>query len=38
MDSNDVYGRAVTGAYLDPNDPALSIAKKIILVPWETTP
>ncbi|HZP97309.1 MAG TPA: Tad domain-containing protein [Candidatus Limnocylindria bacterium] len=36
MDSNDVYGRAVTGAYLDPNDPALAIAKKIVLVPWET--
>ena len=36
MDSNDVYGRAVTGAYLDPNDPALAIGKKIGLVPWET--
>jgi hypothetical protein len=36
MDSNDVYGRAVTGAYLDPNDPALAIGKKIVLVPWET--
>jgi Flp pilus assembly protein TadG len=36
MDSNDVYGRAVTAAYLDPNDPALAIAKKIVLVPWET--
>ncbi len=34
--SNDVYGEAVTGAYYDPNDPALAIAKKIILVPWET--
>jgi Flp pilus assembly protein TadG len=36
IDSNDVYGRAVTAAYLDPNDPALAIAKKIVLVPWET--
>ncbi|HET6584734.1 MAG TPA: hypothetical protein VFG69_14855, partial [Nannocystaceae bacterium] len=36
LDSNDVYGRAVTGAYLDPNDPALAIGKKISLVPWET--
>lgn len=34
--SNDVYGRAVSGAYYDPNDPALAIAKKIVLVPWET--
>jgi hypothetical protein len=36
MDSNDVYGRAVTGGHLDPNDPALAIGKKIYLVPWET--
>lgn len=36
IDSNDVYGRSVTGTYLDPNDPALAIAKKIVLVPWET--
>lgn len=36
MDANDVYGRAVSGAYLDPNDPRLAIAKRIILVPWET--
>ena len=36
LDSNDVYGRAVTAAYLDPNDPALAIGKKIYLVPWET--
>lgn len=34
--SNDVYGKAVTGAYYDPNDPALMISKKIVLVPWET--
>lgn len=36
IDANDVYGRAVSGAYLDPNDPALAIAKRIVLVPWET--
>jgi len=36
MDSNDVYGRAVTQTYLNPNDPALAIGKKIVLVPWET--
>lgn len=36
--ANDVYGKAVSGAYYDPNDPALIIAKKIVLVPWETTP
>jgi Flp pilus assembly protein TadG len=36
IDSNDVYGRAVTAAYDDPNNPALAIAKKIVLVPWET--
>ncbi len=34
--SNNVYGKAVSGAYYDPNDPALIIAKKIVLVPWET--
>jgi hypothetical protein len=36
IDSNDVYGRAVTAEYDDPNDPGLAIAKKIVLVPWET--
>lgn len=36
LDSNDVYGRAVTGTFRDPNDPALAIGKKIYLVPWET--
>lgn len=36
MDSNDVYGRAVSAAYLDPNDSHLSAGKKITLVPWET--
>lgn len=36
--SNNVYGKAVTGAYYDPNDDALAIGRKITLVPWETTP
>lgn len=36
MDSNDVYGKAVSPAYLDINDSALSQGKKITLVPWET--
>jgi len=35
IDSNDVSGRAITGAYTDPNDPALAIGRKIGLVPWE---
>jgi hypothetical protein len=35
IDSNEVFGRAITGAYLDPNDPALAIGRKIGLVPWE---
>ena len=35
INSNDVAGRAITGAYLDPNDPALAIGRKIGLVPWE---
>jgi Flp pilus assembly protein TadG len=35
IDSNDVYGQAITGAYLDPNDPALAVGRKIGLVPWE---
>jgi hypothetical protein len=34
-DSNEVFGRAITGAYLDPNDPALAVGRKIGLVPWE---
>jgi hypothetical protein len=36
LNSNDVNGRAITGAYADPNDPALAIGRKIGLVPWET--
>ena len=35
INSNEVWGRAITGAYLDPNDPALAIGRKIGLVPWE---
>jgi Flp pilus assembly protein TadG len=36
VNSNDVSGKAVTAAYYDPNDPNLAIAKKTVLVPWET--
>ena len=36
INSNEVTGRAITGAYLDPNDPALAIGRKVGLVPWET--
>ena len=36
MDSNDVYGVAVSPAYLDLNESPLSAGKKIRLVPWET--
>jgi hypothetical protein len=36
IDSNDVSGRAITGSYADPNDPALAVGRKIGLVPWET--
>jgi hypothetical protein len=35
INSNDVTGRAITGAYSDPNDPALAIGRKFRLVPWE---
>ena len=35
INPNDVNGRAITGAYADPNDPALAIGRKIGLVPWE---
>ena len=35
INSNEVWGRAITGSYLDPNDPALAIGRKIGLVPWE---
>lgn len=35
IDSNEVFGRAITGPYADPNDPALAVGRKIGLVPWE---
>ena len=35
IDSNEVMGKAITGMYLDPNDPALAVGRKIGLVPWE---
>ena len=36
ISSNDVTGVAVSKYVLDPNDPAVAIARKIRLVPWET--
>ncbi|HEY8808100.1 MAG TPA: pilus assembly protein TadG-related protein [Candidatus Limnocylindria bacterium] len=36
IDSNDISGRAISKAVYDPNDPALAIARKMRLVPWET--
>jgi len=38
VDSNDARGKAVSGTYLDPDDPALAIAKDFRLVPWEYVP
>jgi hypothetical protein len=38
VDSNDARGKAITGVYLDPDDPALAIAKDYRLVPWEYVP
>ena len=38
INSNDVTGVAVSKYVLDPNDPAVAIARKIRLVPWETLP
>lgn len=35
VDSNEVRGRALTGAIADPNDPALAIGRRFSLVPWE---
>jgi hypothetical protein len=35
VDSNEVFGKAITGSYADPNDPALAVGRKIGLVPWE---
>lgn len=38
MTSNTVYGRAISGYHANPNDPALNVAKKAGLVPWEVAP
>jgi hypothetical protein len=38
VDSNDARGKAVSGTYADPNDPALGLAKDFRLVPWEYVP
>jgi Flp pilus assembly protein TadG len=35
LNSNDVNGVAITSMYADPNDPAIAIARKVGLVPWE---
>jgi hypothetical protein len=32
--SNDIYGRAVSGIYADPNDTNLRRAQRPRLVPW----
>jgi hypothetical protein len=34
MDSNDVYGYAISGAYADMNDPHLRRGQVVRLVPW----
>lgn len=36
LDSNDVKGKAISGWFLNTNDPSLAIGKKYGLVPWET--
>jgi Flp pilus assembly protein TadG len=38
VDSNTVLGRAISGYYADPNDPALNVAHKPGLIPWEAAP
>ena len=38
MNSNTVYGRAVSAYYANPNDPGLNVAKKAGLIPWEAAP
>jgi hypothetical protein len=34
MDANSIFGRAVSGVYADPNDPALRRAQRARLQPW----
>jgi Flp pilus assembly protein TadG len=34
MDPNSIFGRAVSGVYADPNDPALRRAQRARLQPW----
>lgn len=36
--ANTVSGRAVSGWYANPKDPALNVARKAGLIPWETAP
>lgn len=34
--ANDIYGRAVSGLYADPNDPNLRRAQRARLIPWSS--
>ncbi len=36
--TNTVYGRAISGYYANPKDPALNIVRKAGLIPWEAPP
>ncbi len=36
--ANTVNGRAISAYYANPNDPALNIAHKAGLIPWEVAP
>lgn len=38
VDANSVLGRAISGYYANPNDPALNIARRPGLIPWEVAP
>jgi Flp pilus assembly protein TadG len=38
VSSNEAKGKAITGTYLDPNDPAVAIGKDYRLVPWDYVP
>lgn len=38
LTSNTVYGRAISGYYANPKDPALNVAHKAGLIPWEASP
>lgn len=38
MSTNTVYGRAISGYYANPKDPALNLVRKAGLIPWEAAP